>query len=188
MKRFQKVFILGSNRDDSKPLFIDYNDPNIDWIALAEFVDGTKPIQDYVIANFTIKKPQKMLCDFYYTMGRGVVSKRLLALTDVFDSFKKFPVQINSEDFFILTIDRETDCFDRANSVCVSYDETSKYLGSIAEYTFFDDKVDANQVFSIPQYHYMYCTDVVKRELEQKAHLGFSFIEIYDVTTGRVPI
>jgi hypothetical protein len=61
-------------------------------------------------------------------------------------------------------------------------------MGSIAEYTFFIDKVNVEQVFSIPEYHYLYCTDIVKNEIEQLSTLGFSFIEVYDVNTGRVPI
>jgi hypothetical protein len=188
MKKFQKIYILWSNRDDGLPLFIESINQTIDWVAFDEFLKGLRPIKDYVPVNFIVKKPKKMLCDFYQTSGCGVVSNRLLHLTNVFDHYKKFAVQVNGEDFSMLLIDKETNCFDKANSVCVAYDDADKYLGSIAEYTFFDDKVDATHVFSIPEYHYMYCTDVVKKELEQKAYLGFSFIEVYDVTTGRVPI
>jgi hypothetical protein len=188
MKKFQKVYILWSNRDDALPLFIESDKQNINWIEFDEYIKGKRPIKEYRTVNFIVKKPKKMLCDFYFATGLGVVSKRLLELTAIFDSYKKFPVQVNGEDFFMLLVDKVTDCFDVANSVWVKYDEANTMMGSIAEYTFFNDKVDANHEFSIPEYHYMYCTDLVKSELEQKANLGFSFIEIYDVTTGRVPI
>jgi hypothetical protein len=65
-------------------------------------------------------------------------------------------------------------------------EENAKSFLSIAEYTFFIDKVGANHVFSIPEYNYMYCTDIVKDEIEKRTTLGFTFLEIFDVTTGRV--
>jgi hypothetical protein len=188
MKNFQKVYILWANRDDSLPLFIEFENQTINWVEFDEFLKGIKPIKDYAPVNFIVKKPKKILCDFYQTLGSGLVSNRLLKLTNVFSHYRKFPVQVNGEDFSMLLIDKETDCFDKANSVYVSYDEADKYLASIAEYSFMNQEVDTMNVFSIPEYQYMYCTDIVKKELEKKSYLGFSFIEIYDVNTGRVPI
>jgi hypothetical protein len=188
MNKFQKVYILWSNRDDSKPLFINYEQADINWLELDNFVKGFKPLNEYKIANFVIKKPKKLICDFYQGFCNGMVSKRFLDLTNIFDSFKKFPVQVNGEDFSALTIDKLTDCFDKENSVWVKYDEADTMMGSIAEYTFFPNKVDVENVFAIPEYHYLYCTDVVKNEIEKLSTLGFSFIEVFDVTTGRVPI
>ena len=188
MNKFQKVYILWSKRDDALPLFIEPDKQNVNWLAFDEYLKGEKPIEEYKTVNFIVKKPKKMLCDFYFTAGLGVVSKRLLELTTVFDNYKRFSVQVNGEDFFMLLVDKQTDCFDIENSVWVKYDDADTMMGSIAEYTFFYDKVDAKHVFSIPEYNYTYCTDLVKSELEEKANLGFSFIEVYDVTTGKVPI
>jgi hypothetical protein len=189
MSNFQKVYILMGSRDDSKPLFIDYEQGDIDWQELDAYFNGSKPMDSYKIANFIIKnKPKEMVCDCFIGLGSLMISKRLLDLTNVFDSFKKFPVQVNGEDFSALTIDKVTNCFDKENSVYVKYDEADVKMGSIAEYTFFPDKVDVENVFAIPEYHYVYCTDVVKNKIEQLSTLGFSFIEVYDVTTGRVPI
>jgi hypothetical protein len=188
MNTFQKVYILLANRDDAKPLFINHSQADINWLELDEFAKEIRPMKDYKIANFIIKKPKKMICDYYNGFCNGMVSKRLLEQTDIFDNYKKFPVQINGEDFSALIIDKKTDCFDHANSVWVKYDDADVMMGSIAEYTFFKDKVDAEHVFSIPEYHYLYCTDIVKNEIEKLSNLGFSFIEVYDVTTGRVPI
>jgi hypothetical protein len=189
MSKFQKVYILWANRDDSKPLFIESGQDGIDYIELEAYYNGKKPMSSYKIANFIIKnKPKEMVCDCFIGLGPLMISKRLLDLTNVFDSFKKFPVQVNGEDFSALTIDKVTDCFDKENSVWVKYDEADAMMGSIAEYTFFPDKVDVENVFTIPEYHYLYCTDVVKNEIEKLSTLGFTFIEVYDVTTGRVPI
>jgi hypothetical protein len=188
MNKFQKIYILLANRDDSKPLFINFEQADINWTALDNSIKGFKPFDEYKMANFIIKKPKKLICDYYQGVGCGIVSKRLLDLTDIFDNYTKFPVQVNGEDFFALTIDKVTDCFDAANSIWVKYDEADTMMGSIAEYTFFPDKVDVENVFSIPEYHYLYCTDVVKNKIEHLSTLGFSFIEVYDVTTGRVPI
>jgi hypothetical protein len=189
MNKFQKVYILWANKDDSKPLFIDHNQDGIDAQELDAYYTGSKPIASYKIANFIIKnKPKEMVCDCFIGLGPLMISKRLLNLTNVFDSFKKFPVQVNGEDFSALTIDKVTDCFDKENSIYVKYDEADVMMGSIAEYTFFTNKVDAENVFAIPEYHYLYCTDVVKNKIEQLSTLGFTFIEVYDVTTGRVPI
>jgi hypothetical protein len=188
MKTFQKVYILWSNRDDSKPLFINYKQENINWSELDDFIKGVKSISEYITVNLIIKKPKEMVCDFYHGVGSGLVSKRLLDLTNIFDSFKKFPVQINDEDFSVLIIDKLTDCFDTENSVYVKYDEADIMMGSIAEYTFFPNKVDVENVFAIPEYHYLYCTNVVKNKIENLSELGFSFLEVYDVTTGRVSI
>jgi hypothetical protein len=187
MHQFQKIYIVLSNRDDALPLFINYRQKDINWIVLDEFVKGIRPMGDYTLANFIIKKPKKMICDFYFGFCNGMVSKRLLDQTEIFNHYRKFPVQINGEDFFALIIDKETNCLDRANSVYVELEENAKTFLSIAEYTFFIDKVDANHVFSIPEYNYLYCTDIVKQKIEKISTLGFSFIEIFDVTTGRVP-
>ena len=188
MRNFQKVYILWSNRDDSLPLFINYRQKDLNWVELEEFMNGTRPIAQYKPFNFIIKKPKKLVCDYFGGNKQGMVSKRLLDLTNVFDNYRKFPVQINGQDFLTLIIDKETNCLDRANSIYVELEENAKIFLSIAEYTFFNDKVDVNHVFSIPEYNYLYCTDIVKNELEKLSTLGFSFIEIYDVTTGRVPI
>jgi hypothetical protein len=188
MKKFQKVYILMGNRDDSKPLFINYEQADINWVELDLFVKGIKPLNEYKMANFIIKKPKKLICDYYQGFCSGMVSKRLLDLTNVFDNYRKFHVQINGKDFSALTIDKVTDCFDKENSIWVKYDKADTMMGSIAEYTFFIDKVNAEQVFSIPEYHYLYCTDIVKNEIEKLSTLGFSFIEVFDVTTGRMPI
>jgi hypothetical protein len=123
MKKFQKVYILGSNKDDALPLFIKPDQENINWQELDDYINGKKPIKDYAPVNFIVKKPKKILCDFYYTSGRGIVSKRLLELTNVFEGYKKFPVQVNDEDFLMLLLHKKTDCFDRANSIWVKYDE-----------------------------------------------------------------
>jgi hypothetical protein len=188
MKKFQKVYILWSNRDDSKPLFINYAQEDINWVELDDYVKGKKSMSTYKTVNFIIKKPKKLICDYYLGFCNGMVSKRLLDLTNIFDNYRKFPVQINGEDFSALIIDKLTDCFDKENSVWVKYDEADTMMGSIAEYTFFPDKVDVKNVFAIPEYNYLYCTDVVKNKIEQLSTLGFTFIEVYDVTTGRVPI
>jgi hypothetical protein len=185
---FQKVYILGSNRDDALPLYINYEQEDINWMELEEFINGTKPFEDYKPVNFIIKKPKKLVCDYYSGCKQGMVSKRFLEQTNMFDNYRKFPVQINDEDFFVLIIDKVADCFDQANSVWVKYDDADVMMGSIAEYTFFNDKVDVNHVFSIPEYHYIYCTDIVKNDIGKLSNLGFSFIEVYDVTKGRVPI
>jgi hypothetical protein len=187
MKNFQKVYILLGHRNDALPLYINYEQHDINWIELDEFAKGICPMKDYKIANFIIKKPKKMICDFYNGFCNGMVSKRLLDQTEIFNNYRKFPVQINGEDFFALIIDKETDCFDRANSVFVTFDDNDDIL-SIAEYTFFINKVDVEKVFSIPEYNYMYCTDIVKDEIEKRTALGFTFLEIFDVTTGRVHI
>jgi hypothetical protein len=186
MKNFQKVYILLGHRNDALPLYINYEQHDINWLELDEFVKGIRPMKEYKIANFIIKKPKKMICDFYNGFCNGMVSKPLFDQTEIFNNYRKFPVQINDEDFFALIIDKETDCFDRANSVYVELEENAKTFLSIAEYTFFIDKVDANHVFSIPEYNYMYCTDIVKEEIENLSSLGFTFLEIFDVTTGRV--
>jgi hypothetical protein len=186
--KFQKVYILSSNRDDALPLFINYEQENINWMELEEFINGDKAFEHYTPVNFIIKKPKKLVCDYYSGCKQGMVSKRFLEQTNIFTNYRKFPVQINDEDFYVLIIDKVTDCFDQENSVCVKYDDADIKMGSIAEYTFFDDKIDVKHVFSIPEYHYIYCTDNVKNEIEQLSNLGFSFIEVYDVTTGRVSI
>lgn len=34
--------------------------------------------------------------------------------------------------------------------------------------------------FSIPEYNYLYCTDIMKDEIEKLSNLGFTFLEIFD--------
>lgn len=186
MKNFQKIYILLGHRNDALPLYINYEQHDINWVGLDKFIKGIRPMKDYKTVNFIIKKPKKMICDFYNGFCNGMVSKRLLDQTEIFNNYRKFPVQINGEDFFALITNKETNCFDRANSVYVALEENAKSFLSIAEYTFFIDKVDANHVFSIPEYNYMYCTDIVKDEIEKLSSLGFTFLEIFDVTKGRV--
>lgn len=182
---FNKIYIIGQNNDDGLPLFIETDKQQVNWAELNEFISGVKPISTYKPYHFTVKKPKTLLCDYYHIVGLGAVSQRLMELTSVFDSFRKLPIFINDEAFNVLIPSDVTDCFNVEESVWVKYDAANNMMSSIAEYTFWDEKVEVNRVFTIPQYHYNYCTDLVKNELESKANLGFSFTEIYDVASGR---
>jgi hypothetical protein len=187
MRATEKVFIVFFSQSDTRPFIRTDANEHVDWIALAEWMEGTRPSESYEPIELTVDHPDGTQFDFYRCDGRhDVFSERAVRILGfaAFKNYRLFPARINGAPYFILSrCLTEIDCFDRQNSTYVECDPPEKLMFSIAEYAFFPERIDPACFFSIPESQYLFCTQVLAEVIDRELK-GFGLIEVFDVSAG----
>jgi hypothetical protein len=185
MQLIEKVFIVYLTSDEMKP-HMDYGlNDHIDWVLVSEYLNGTRPIEEYVPIEIKVDHPSATEWDYYACSGSyGLFSAKAVQVLgeQALKNYRLFPTKLNGDSYFLLVCANETDCLDRANSIYATFDEPSKFLLSIEKYSFFTDKIDADCIFSIPESNYMYCTQILENTINKQLQ-GFRLIEVFNSKT-----
>jgi hypothetical protein len=180
----EKVFIVFFSQDDARPFITTDANEHVDWIALAEGMEGSRPLENYAPIELAVNHPDATQFDFYKCDGRhDVFSERAVCILGdaAFKNYRLFPASINGEPYFILSrCLADVDCFDRQNSTYVECDPPEKLMFSIAKYAFFPEKIDSAYFFSIPESQYLLCSQVLAEPINRELK-GFGLIEVFNV-------
>ena len=179
------IFIVGPSTERTRPE-IDWdstNDQNgVDWDFVDEIINGQRPMSDYEPIRLVVASLRPGSWHCYLCPGTlpliSYEAVSLIGLRVFHQSFDLLPAKINDADFFLPVCRKPLDCFDRENSVYKT-DRNADSIMRIDTYKFHEKKIDANSLFTIPEYaHVLYCTSAV-RDAILKANLrGFKFKQI----------
>jgi hypothetical protein len=183
--RTEKVFIVFFSQGH-RPFIEPALNRHVDWIALDEFADGTRPLEAYKPIELIVDDQDATQCDFYVCDGTHTMfsAKAVEVLGKAaFTNYRLLPAKVNGAPYVILSQSlAEIDCFDREHATYVECEPPEKLMFSIAKFAFFPEKIDPDSFFSIPESRYLLCSQVladpVTRELS-----GIELIEVFTVRT-----
>jgi hypothetical protein len=65
----EKVFIVYFAQDAKRPFIEQARNRHVDWVALDEFADGTRPLEAYTPIELIVDDLDATKCDFYICDG-----------------------------------------------------------------------------------------------------------------------
>jgi hypothetical protein len=182
--RTQKVFIVFFAQDTERPFIEHERNRHVDFVALDEFADGTRPLEAYEPIELIVDDAGATACDFYICDGtHPMFSAKAVEVLGAaaFKNYRLLPAKINGAPYFLLSQPlAEVDCFDREHATYVECDPPEKLMFSIAKFAFFPEKIDPELFFSIPESRYLFCTQVLADAITRDLS-GFGLIEVFSV-------
>jgi hypothetical protein len=180
MQVAKKIFEILPSLEKARPE-IDYEkNSKTDWLLASECLDGSKPVTECPSIDLSIDHSEALEWDYYGCPGTlGLFSGKAVHVLggNAFQGFQLVPAKINSQSYFFLKCFKKTDCFDRAASTYVPFDDPIRLM-TIQKYAFKLEKIDTKRLFCIPEYKSIYCSDEVQ-SLISKQLRGFRLVEVF---------
>jgi hypothetical protein len=182
----EKVFIVYFSQDTKRPFIEHQLNRHVDWVALDEFADGTRPLESYKPLELIVDDLDATKCDFYIFDGTHTMfsAKAVEVLGEAaFKNYRLLPAKVNGAPYVILSQSMlEIDCFDREHATYVECEPPEKLMFSIAKFAFFPEKIDPDYFFSIPESNYLLCSQVLAEPITRELS-GFGLIEVFTLMT-----
>jgi hypothetical protein len=184
--RTEKVFIVFFSQGTNRPFIEHELNRHVDWVALDEFADGTRPLEAYKPIELIVDDPDATKCDFYICDGtHNMFSTKAVEVLGeaAFKNYRLLPAKVNGAPYVILSQSlAEIDCFDREHATYVDCEPPEKLMFSIAKFAFFPEKIDPDYFFSIPESRYLLCSQVLADPITRELS-GIGLIEVFNVRT-----
>jgi hypothetical protein len=160
------------------------------WITVDERQRAGEPIDDVLAEiSYKIGRPRrwKQIDVVRLVPGIAVSARGRLALESLnVDGMKFFPFTANNEPWFLFMTERVIDCLDRSISEVTYFDSSPERALSIQRYAFFEDQLDAVDLFAIPEMNdgmffwtqRVFVTAKARDALEASGAIGFRFEEL----------
>ncbi|MFM8584571.1 MAG: imm11 family protein [Planctomycetaceae bacterium] len=175
----ERIYECRPSDEDTRPT-IDFDDERhcaIDWLTIAEVIDGALPLDSFPSVSLHVARPDATQWDCYMDGGvRGIFSRRFVNAVGsaAFNGVELLPANLNDEIYFFIRCVKPIDCLDRSKSIYESFHCDPQSIKAIRHYAFRSEAVPEDSCFVLPELPTLLVTDSVFQRIRAAGLKGIS--------------
>ncbi|MCZ2340646.1 MAG: hypothetical protein LC104_02485 [Bacteroidales bacterium] len=180
----KSIWLLSNSIENDRPEidFVQVKETNpVDWGLVDDLLHSKVSIEQYTPLNILVEQPEATKYDFYSVPGTlGLVSNRLVdAIGSIaFMNYSTLPVTLNDAQFYLVKCNATIDCLDHDNSDFERFRSAPYRIKRIKRYSFRDDMLSDQLVFTIPEQESLFITNGIYDSLCKYAFRGIALTKI----------